>query len=139
MCPLQYLERYRMLLEWRCCHFCPFLILESMTGAYLCGAWMVPAHMMHAWARLKFWPSPFCSCTIQFWFDFLCSVHALIDSGVILSIQGEITGVKQPSLNLNDFILFKYCLNQKTLLSIIWTNWYHSNIVWTKKYCLSII
>ncbi len=26
-----------------------------------------------AWARLQFWPSPFCSCTMPFWFDFLCS------------------------------------------------------------------
>jgi len=28
-----------------------------------------------AWARLEFWPSPFCSCIIQFWFDFLHSLR----------------------------------------------------------------
>ncbi len=32
------------------------------------------------------WFSPFCSCIVLFWFDFLRSVHASFSSGLIFSI-----------------------------------------------------
>ncbi len=42
-----------------------------------------------AWVKSKYWPSQFRSFTIQFWFDFLCSVHVPFCSSLILCIQGE--------------------------------------------------
>jgi hypothetical protein len=38
---------------------------------------------------LKFWPFLFQSHIVQFWFDFLSSVHLLFHSGLIFSTQGE--------------------------------------------------
>jgi hypothetical protein len=34
------------------------------------------------WVRLKFWQSSFCSCIVQFWFDFLHSVHVPFHSSL---------------------------------------------------------
>ncbi len=61
-----------------------------------------------AWARLKFWPSPFSSYTIHFWFDFLCSIHVPFRSSLILSIQGENGGDFQSGMTQNE-AKFKNC------------------------------
>jgi hypothetical protein len=61
-----------------------------------------------AWVKSKYWPSQFRSCTIEFWFDFLCSIHVPFRSSLILSIQSKNDGDYHSGMTQNEAKLKNY-------------------------------